>query len=248
MKIPAVNHRLPTTGCQPVNTEHLHPTLPVPIFAFMKRHFLSLCLASAALLPLPAPAQDITAAAEREQNEERHRYVTARLDRIEETQQSYQKRLNDLREENSRLRNEIDKLRNKNESAATQEAIKKLEDAILEVDRKRQSDNDKTLKALRELEKLILEKPPTRPRVSEAVPSGNTKPSVEPGRTTTDKPAADREKGYEYAIRANDTLSGIVTLLRGQGLKVTQKQLTDANPAVNWNKLKIGQKIFIPAP
>ena len=174
--------------------------------------------------------------------------MTARLDRIEETQQSYQKRLNDLREENSRLRSEIDRLKSKNESAATQEAIKKLEDAILEVDKKRQSDNDKTLKALRELEKLILEKPAPRPRASDAAPVGNTKPPPDSGRTTPEKPPADREKGYEYAIRANDTLSGIVTLLRGQGLKVTQKQLIDANPAVNWNKLKIGQKIFIPAP
>ena len=213
----------------------------------MKRYFLCLCLASAALLPLASPAQDITAAAEREQNEERHRAVTARLDRIEETQQSYQKRLNDLREENGRLRSEIDRLKSKNESAATQEAIKKLETAILEVDKKRQSDNDKTLKALRELEKLILEKPPTRPRVSETGPGGNTKPPVE-GRTPPDKSPGGKETGYEYAIRANDTLSGIVTLLRGQGLKVTQKQLIDANPAVNWNKLKINQKIFIPAP
>ena len=214
----------------------------------MKRHFLSLCLVSAALIPLPSPAQDITAAAEREQNEERHRYVTARLDRIEEAQQSYQKRLNDLREENNRLRSEIDKLRNKSESTATQEAIKKLEDAVLEVDKKRQADNDKTLKALRELEKLILEKPPARPRISDTSPGGNTKPAVEPGHIPMDKPSAEREKGYEYAIRDKDTLSGIALLLRAQGLKVTQKQLIDANPSVNWNKLKIGQKIFIPAP
>jgi LysM repeat protein len=29
---------------------------------------------------------------------------------------------------------------------------------------------------------------------------------------------------------------------------VTQKQMMDANPGVNWNRLRIGQKIFIPAP
>jgi TolA-binding protein len=214
----------------------------------MKRHLLSLCLASAALLPLTAPAQDIASVAEREQNEERHRYLTARLDRIEETQQAYQKRLNDLREENSRLRTEIDRLKSKNESAATQEAIKKLEDAVLEVDKKRQSDNERTLKALRELEKLILEKPPTRPRVNEALSGGNTKPPPDTGRTEPEKPHGEKEKGYEYAIRDKDTLSGIVVMLRGQGLSVTQKQVIDANPAVNWNKLRIGQKIFIPAP
>jgi LysM repeat protein len=39
-----------------------------------------------------------------------------------------------------------------------------------------------------------------------------------------------------------------VAALQKQGLKVTQKQIMDANPGVNWSKLRIGQKIFIPSP
>jgi len=42
-------------------------------------------------------------------------------------------------------------------------------------------------------------------------------------------------------------VSGIVNKLSKQGLKMTQKQIIDANPVVNWNKLRVGQKIFIPA-
>jgi LysM repeat protein len=30
--------------------------------------------------------------------------------------------------------------------------------------------------------------------------------------------------------------------------KITMKQVQDANPGVNWNRLRIGQKIVIPTP
>ena len=54
------------------------------------------------------------------------------------------------------------------------------------------------------------------------------------------------DTGFEYTIQSGDTLSGLVLKLRKQGMNVTQKQLKDANPDVNWDKLKVKQKIFIP--
>ena len=33
---------------------------------------------------------------------------------------------------------------------------------------------------------------------------------------------------------------------RAEGHKVTEKMVMDANPGVNWNRLGIGQQIFIP--
>ena len=56
------------------------------------------------------------------------------------------------------------------------------------------------------------------------------------------------EKGIEYVIKSNDTLSGIVTACRARELKVTQKLMREANPDVNWDRLRVGQKIFIPIP
>ena len=61
-------------------------------------------------------------------------------------------------------------------------------------------------------------------------------------------PSGAPERGYEYTIQANDHPTTISAKLAKQGFKITARQITDANPGVNWSKLKIGQKIFIPAP
>ena len=53
---------------------------------------------------------------------------------------------------------------------------------------------------------------------------------------------------------AHDTVDGmnlkrirkIIAKLRTRNMKITQRQIIEANPDVNWNKLQIGQKIFIP--
>ena len=51
--------------------------------------------------------------------------------------------------------------------------------------------------------------------------------------------------GYEDL---GDYLLRIVKDLNAQGFKVTQKQIMDANPKVNWKNLQVGSSIFIPQP
>ena len=75
-------------------------------------------------------------------------------------------------------------------------------------------------------------------------------PAPAPGNSKIDKPLAPSgssppEKGYTYKIKDGDTLLRIVTDLRAQGYKITQKQVIEANAGVNWNRLKIGQTVFI---
>jgi hypothetical protein len=41
---------------------------------------------------------------------------------------------------------------------------------------------------------------------------------------------------------------GIIAALKAEGYKVTRKQMEDANPKVNWDKLQVGKEIFIPPP
>lgn len=69
-------------------------------------------------------------------------------------------------------------------------------------------------------------------------------------KTDTAKPADNGkpENGYNYSIQDGDYLAKIVSKLNKQGIKVTIPQVKDANPGVNWNKLKVGQVVFIPAP
>jgi hypothetical protein len=220
----------------------------------MKRHLLfSGLFVGSLLLAGGLRAQDaVTAAAEREQAEERYRTTNTRITQLEEALQSFQKRLSNLREENGKLRDEIDRLKNKGESTATQESLKHLAEKIEEVDKKRLSDSENTAKAFEKLQKLLRERPSHTPS-NEPGTTGRPGPDpVKPGPEA--RPPGGREVGWEYAIQNNDTLSGIVAKLRTRDdfKKLTQlqlqKQIMGANPGVNWNKLKINQKLFIPAP
>lgn len=204
----------------------------------MKRHlfFVGLFL-TLNYLPCESPAQDSPAAlaeAQRQEAEDRHKRMTTKIEDLEATIQSYQKSLQAVREELRTLREEVARANN---NQASQETLKQLAENIKEVDRKRIADNEKVLnelsKALTRIERSLSGKQPSA------------------GRQPPPKPLPSplgSEKGYEYAIREGDTLGGIVEALRAQGVMVTRKQVQDTNPNVNWSKLQIGQKIFIPAP
>ena len=215
--------------------------------------WLAACLGSS----FPACGQDAAALAEREEAEARYKRISARVQEMEETLQAHQKTIMKLTEEIHRLSEDVFRLSSKNENAATQESIKRLAEKIEEVDRKRQADNDLILGQLKSLGRTLAS--PVRPGATEkpastspggkasGAPSSNNavqNPSGDPGKT----PPPVTESGYEYSIKSGDTLDKILRDLRAHGMKLTQKQVMDANPGVNWNKLKIGQKIFIPAP
>jgi LysM repeat protein len=96
-----------------------------------------------------------------------------------------------------------------------------------------------------ELQKFILERAggggSSRPPATSTPTPGAERPRPPSGNT----PGAT-EKGFEYKIKSGDRLPKIVAALKAQGFKATDKQIMDANPTVDWTKLKIDQKIFIP--
>jgi len=168
---------------------------------------------------------------------------------MEKTIQGYDKRMSLLNEDIRGLREEINKLRESNNDSQTRESIKKLRDAIEEVDKKRLEDNKKVLATLEDLKtdlKNFVSKPAGSSVTSRpSQPAGQTTP-----KTNHTKPASkpkDTENGYEYTISDGDTLPKIVSKLRSRDLKITVKQIMDANPGQNWNNLQIGKKLFIPA-
>ena len=59
---------------------------------------------------------------------------------------------------------------------------------------------------------------------------------------------ATPEKGFEHAVASGDTLSTIAQAYKEKGIKVTVDQILKANPGLVPEKMKVGQKIFIPAP
>lgn len=214
----------------------------------MKRIFVIAALAALlpAFAPLRAQVDPQTAAAEREQAEERHRSTVARLERIEESIAAYQKTVTALRDEVRHLKDELDRLKNKNEGAATTESLKRLAESIEAVDKKRAADYEKNIKAFETLQKAILERPSAGGRAVLPPATGGSEsikppPAGNPGN-------APKQPGWNYTIRANDTLGGIVAALKKQGINVSVTQIEKANEGVNWNRLRIGQVIFIPKP
>lgn len=121
---------------------------------------------------------------------------------------------------------------------AAQEDLKRLADNIKEVDRKRIEDNEKVRSELMKLAKIAS--------------SSSSSPPKKSGTSTADVPTSQKsagpETGYEYTIQKNDTLSLIVQAYREKNIKVTTDQILKANPTLKPNQLRVGQKIFIPAP
>jgi Skp family chaperone for outer membrane proteins len=202
----------------------------------MRRPVLFAALFSV-LLFIASNAQDnpAAAAAAREESETRYQRLTSRIDDLEVSFQRFQKDLDKLESQIRGLREQMSRVADNSHHTATQESIKRLADAVEEVDRKRLKDQESVNSALREMEKLILKGGGSPSKRSDSPPKQSPTPDKSSG------------KGYEYTIRSNDNATKIAAALREQkGIKITGQQIIDANPGLDWTKLKIGQKIFIP--
>ena len=126
--------------------------------------------------------------------------------------------------------------------SANPDDLKKLARQVQEIDKKRQEDNERVLKELERLEKSL------------GAPSSSHKsapdiaPDTAPTPLKSHSTSGGGQTGYDYAIHKGDTLSAIVKAYRDQGIKVTTDQILKANPGLDSKTMKVGQKIFIPAP
>jgi LysM repeat protein len=221
----------------------LHRAYHLPIFDAMKRYiplsalFLVLCTAF-------LRAEDPVALAERQEAEERYKRMNATLEELQASVLAQQQTIVRLTEELRNTREDLNRVISSSKDAATQESIKKLAEAIEKVDEKRLADNKNVTtrfnEAMREIQKTLANRPLPRVPTEPTPPIGKQEPTT---KTNTPPPT---EAGYEYTIRSGDTLSGLVAKLNRDGHKVTQTQLKEANPTVNWNKLIVGRKLFIP--
>lgn len=196
------------------------------------------------LAPLLPAQESSEAIAARQLMQENMKALNARIEDLEASNHSLRARVDDLRRELQQLREETRKLA---DQSNVQDQIRRLADSIKDVDTKRRSDNERVLAELAKLAKQIADTPVAPPPIVRPSPP----PSSNPGNAHSSEPrtaANIPEKGIEYVIKSGDTLSGIVTACRSKELKVTQKMLREANPDVNWDRLKVGQKVFIPLP
>jgi nucleoid-associated protein YgaU len=145
-----------------------------------------------------------------------------------------------LRRQIESLSKEIESLREKAATPpvnyASHEDLRRVADAVKEVDRKRMEDADKVRTELLKLQKMLAT--PTPPTKKQA-------PTVEPSSSSK---ADTNDKGFDYVIKKGDTLSIIVKAYRDNNIKVTSDQILKANPGLKPERLTVGQKIWIPAP
>jgi len=168
--------------------------------------------------------------------EERLNKLSGQIEDVIATQRAQQKQLDALSREIESLR---DRLSKPTAAYATPEDLKRLADALRDVDRKRMEDSERISAQLARLGKTLAAPPPTqKPKPSTAAGSETA---------TTDKPPKE-EKGFEYTIQSGDTLSVIVQAYKEKNIKVSTDQILKANPGLKPEKLKVGQKIWIPAP
>ena len=163
--------------------------------------------------------------------EERLNKLSGQIENVLEAQHMQRARLDALAKEINNLREQQDK---PSVPYATQESVTRLLKGIEEVDRKRLEDYAKITNELKALGRNLSQS------------ATASKSPVAPPREET--PSKSPDKGYEYVVQKNDTLSIIVQSYREKNIKITTDQILKANPGLKAEKLKVGQKIFIPAP
>jgi len=163
--------------------------------------------------------------------EDRLNRLSNQIEDVLAAQHTQRVRLDELAKEISNLRDQQDK---PSVPYATQDSLNRLLKGIEEVDRKRLEDYAKIKTELKTLGRTLEQS------------SAASKPAATPSHEEARSNVPD--KGYEYVVQKNDTLFIIVQAYREKNIKVTTDQILKANPGLKPEKLKVGQKIFIPAP
>jgi hypothetical protein len=191
-------------------------------------------------LASPPPASTAATIAAKEDAEERYKRLVADLQAVQSDNEALHAKITSMAQEIQSLR---DALARPADTSAIQEDLKHLAQKIEEVDKKRMEDkdaiSDEIRKSIERIEAIVKGAPP---------PPHETRIRTQ---TPQDSPASDN--GYSYTIADGDRLDLIVKAynkdFKSKGLKpITMKQAKDANPNVDWNRLKVGQKIVIPRP
>ena len=149
------------------------------------------------------------------------------------TQEQQTKQLAALQKDISELR---EKVNTPQVDAASRADLTSLAEKVQEVDKKRQADRELILDKIKELGKVAAVAPVKT----------KSKPPVTP--VADDPTPATPQKGYEYVVKAGDTIGLIAKAYREQGVKVTTAQIMKANPGLDATKLYVGKKVFIPDP
>jgi len=166
--------------------------------------------------------------------EERLKKLNGLVLDLQESKETQRKQIESLSREIQTLREQVSKPTG---NYATQDDLRLLARKLQEIDENRIKDNKRIVETLDELGKKGLSPPAgkkSRPK-PEAIESPTSVPTLP-------------DKGFEHIVASGDTLSTIAQAYKEKGIKVTVDQILKANPGLVPEKMKVGQKLFIPAP
>jgi LysM repeat protein len=185
-------------------------------------------MAALLMVPVIVPAQDAAM-------EERLNSLSAQIDVLKEAKELQNKRIEALEKQVGDLQSQLSK---PSGDYASTDDLKKVADAIKEVDKKRQADSENVADKLETLRKALIGGGSGGGR------RGSVTPPAETPKTTFDPNLPH----MEHKVEPGETLSAIVAAYRNKGVKITLSQVLAANPGLKPENLKSGQTIIIPAP
>ena len=210
------------------------------------------------VLPAPARAQNLVGDAVRQELEDRLRRAERDLEAVKEANESLRKKLATIEAGMSEVsRAAVDRATANNnilKLTATKDELAQLANALKESEQHREADKKWFVEQLKELGKVIATPPAiVAPPPSVSPKTGKGK-SDTGGEKTRPLPPGVPDTGVYHLVEKNQTALEILKAYnddqksKGRPGKITLKQLEAANPGVNMDKLRAGQKLFIPIP
>jgi LysM repeat protein len=212
----------------------------------MKR-ILSLSVILFALVFSVHAQNSAAALADKQDAEEHYKRMAADVESLQAANAGLQHKISALEERMSKFMEDQAKANN---NSGVRDDIKVLKEKIQDVDKKREQDKEFITEKLQattsEIERM-LKKNLSQATIKASPPRDATAKDKE-----TKDPAASTD-GLSYTIKDGDTLSAIVVAynreFQAKGMKkISMKKVQEANPNVDWNRLKVEQKIVIPSP
>jgi len=251
--LPIASHQIAIMAGTRLHLQSLHLILPT------MKNLLRLLPLFALVAATSLPAQDAARAraiADQQDAAERYNRLSAQMEDVLLANADLQRKIGaleqDLRKTRAELLAEVSKAERKADEGAgryvTQDQLKKLVDAVNDLDKKRVEDDKRIVDEVRKLVQKIAAAP------------GSAISSPTPPRAHIEKPAVDATpsgvptKGFEHTVQKGEYLGTIINAyneaLKEKGVtkKITQSMVEKANPGLNPNKMAIGSKIFIPDP
>lgn len=224
----------------------------------MKRLLIGATLGALLLTPGTAPAQNAFSDAARQELENKLLRAERDIESLKEANDSLRKKLSSLDSVVAEVSRSAVERANSNNNllklTASKDELAQLERALKESEQRREADKKWFIEQLKELTKLMgaasVAPPPFTPTPTQKSSKGKSTGSTDEKSRPHSTGASDT--GVYHLVEKNQTALEILKAYnddqksKGRPGKITLRQLEAANPGVDMNRLRSGQKLFIP--